>query len=167
MLIRLASSRASCSSAMFALGALVACLAVCLVAHVSPVLCECRLTVSLVSLAAKASCGCGVFGCVAFFVLFVVFAWFGLVSLFCLCFVACLRSFTDWCTAHRQQSREQKILRSLEVLICSGRVPSGPSGPFGSSFRLVGSYTPFGLYKDTTMGGGVWEAVLSGAGLTL
>ena len=28
------------------------------------------------------------------------------------------------------------------------------SGPFGSSFRLVGSYTPFGVYKDTTMGAG-------------
>ena len=31
-------------------------------------------------------------------------------GLFCLCFYACLRSFTDWCTAHRQQSREQKKL---------------------------------------------------------
>ena len=28
--------------------------------------------------------------------------------MFCLCFYACLRSFTDWCIAHRQQSREQK-----------------------------------------------------------
>ena len=64
--------------------------------------------VSLVSLAAKASCGCGVFGCVGFFVGVLVFAWFGLVSQLSLCFVACLRSFTDWCTAHRQQSREQK-----------------------------------------------------------
>ena len=43
-----------------------------------------------------------------FFVGVLVFAWFGLVSPFCLCFFACLRSFTDWCTAHRQQSREQK-----------------------------------------------------------
>ena len=58
------------------------------------------------------------------------------------------------------------LLRPFRVLIYSGRVPSGPhlqwsglfgssSGPFGSSFRLVGSYTPFGLYKDTTMGRGV------------
>ena len=64
--------------------------------------------VSLVSLAAKASCGCGVFGCVGFFVGVLVFAWFGLVSQLSLCFFACLRSFTDWCIAHRQQSREQK-----------------------------------------------------------
>ena len=131
---------------MFALGAVVACLAVCLVAHVSPVLCERYLTISLVSLAAKASCGRGVFGCVAFFLLFVVFAWFGLVSLFCLCFVACLRSFTDWCTAHRQQSREQKILRSLEVLICSGRVPW--SGPFGSLGSLRVPRVPSGPRLD-------------------
>ena len=72
--------------------------------------------VSLVSLAAKASCGGGVFGCVGFFLL--VF-WFllGLVWFppFCLCFFACLRSFTDWCTAHRQQSREQKK-REAETL---------------------------------------------------
>ena len=39
--------------------------------------------------------------------LVVVFALFGLVSLFSLCLFACLRSFTDWCIAHRQQSREQ------------------------------------------------------------
>ena len=64
--------------------------------------------VSFVSLAAKASCGCGVFGCVGFFVGVLVFAWFGLVSQLSLCFFACLRSFTDWCIVHRQQSREQK-----------------------------------------------------------
>ena len=33
--------------------------------------------------------------------------WFWL-FLCCLCFFACLRSFTDWCIARRQQSREQK-----------------------------------------------------------
>ena len=71
-IIRRASFRASCSSAMFALGALVACL----VAHVF----TCSVNaVSLVSLAAEASCGCGVFGCVGFFVGVLVFAclvWF-------------------------------------------------------------------------------------------
>ena len=45
---------------------------------------------------------------VGFSVGVLVFAWFGLVSLLSLCFFACLRSFTDWCIAHRQQSREQK-----------------------------------------------------------
>ena len=75
--------------------------------------------VSLVSLAAKASCGCGVFGCVGFFVGVLVFAWFGLVSQLSLCFFACLRSFTDWCIAHRQQSREQKKSFGLVVfLVC-------------------------------------------------
>ena len=38
----------------------------------------------------------------------VVFAWFGLVSSLSFCFFACLRTFTDWCRVHRQQSREQK-----------------------------------------------------------
>ena len=83
--------------------------------------------VSLVSLTAKASRGCGVFGCVGCFsVGFLVFAWFGLVSLLSLCFFACLRSFTDWCIAHRQQSREQKItiftlLKSCGCCLSSGR----------------------------------------------
>ena len=44
--------------------------------------------------------------------LVVVFALFGLVSLLSLCLFACLRSFTDWCIAHRQQSREQKKLKA-------------------------------------------------------
>ena len=44
--------------------------------------------------------------------LFVVF-WFGFAFGFCfvscsLCILACLSSFTDWCIAHKQQSREQK-----------------------------------------------------------
>ena len=49
------------------------------------------------------------------------------------------------------------------VLSGPSRVPSGPhlqwsgpfgssSGPLGSSFRLVGSHTLFGFYKDTTIG---------------
>ena len=48
--------------------------------------------------------------------LVVVFAWFGLVSLLSLCFFACLRSFTDWCIAHRQQSREQKKINALTLV---------------------------------------------------
>ena len=62
--------------------------AVYLVAHVSPVLYERRLTCFT---RCKACCGCSVLVVLRFFV--GVFAWFGLVSLFC-CFVACLRSFT-------------------------------------------------------------------------
>ena len=66
---------------------------------------------SLVSLAAKASFGCGVswrflvlFGLALFVCLLV---W--LLCVLCyLCILACLSSFTDWCTAHRQQFREQK-----------------------------------------------------------
>ena len=33
---------------------------------------------------------------------------FGCLFLVSLCFFACLSSFTDWCTAHKQQFREQK-----------------------------------------------------------
>ena len=33
---------------------------------------------------------------------------------FCLCRFACLRSFTDWCIGHRQQSCEQKKTRQEE-----------------------------------------------------
>ena len=58
------------------------------------------------------------------------------------------------------------VVGSLRVLIYSGRVPSGSSsGPFGSSFRLVGSYTPFGLYKDTTMGAGCGRYLKHSSGL--
>ena len=106
MLIRRASSRASCSSAMFALGALVACLAslprspcfTCSVWTPSHSFHSLqRLLVVVVFLVGLR--------------FFVVFAWFGLVSQLSLCFFACLRSFTDWCIAHRQQSREQKKVR--------------------------------------------------------
>ena len=65
LLLSLDHSHQTCSLAALMLcspSGLVACLA-CLVARVSPVPCE---RVSLVSLAAKASCGCGVFGCVGF-----------------------------------------------------------------------------------------------------
>ena len=68
--------------------------------------------VSPVSLAAKGFC------LVVVFLLFVVFwlvwvvvwVWFvlGFLVPVSLCFFACLSSFTDWCTAHRQQFREQK-----------------------------------------------------------
>ena len=36
---------------------------------------------------------------------------FGCLFLVSLCFFACLSSFTDWCTAHKQQFREQKKQR--------------------------------------------------------
>ena len=79
--------------------ALVASLAVCLVAHVSPVLCERRLT---------RFTRCKGFLWLVFLVvlrfLFVCFClvWFGFPVL--PCFIACNCSFTDWCTA--QQSRK-------------------------------------------------------------
>ena len=41
----------------------------------------------------------------------------GLVWFLCLCFFACLRSFTDWCTAHRQQSREQKRVPVKDICL--------------------------------------------------
>ena len=40
---------------------------------------------------------------------------FGCLFLVSLCFFACLSSFTDWCTAHRQQFREQKKRYPLGV----------------------------------------------------
>ena len=57
-------------------------------------------------------CGfCVWFGCFVFdFLLVFGFFWFCLVSL---CSFARLSSFTDWCTAHRQQFREQKNPFSL------------------------------------------------------
>ena len=82
--------------------------------------------VSLVSLTAKASGGFGVF-CFLWwvFVLLLCFwlVWSGfLLFLFCLCFFACLRSFTDWCIAHRQQSREQKKQKTaLDAEDCVSR----------------------------------------------
>ena len=48
---------------------------------------------------------------VGFFVGVLVFAWFGLVSLFCLCFFACLRPFTDWCIAQIAVPRAKKRRR--------------------------------------------------------
>ena len=60
--------------------------------------------------------------------------WSGfLLFLFCLCFYACLRSFTDWCIAHRQQSREPKkniatweLLAQFAVTFCvESRLPFG------------------------------------------
>ena len=90
----------------------VACLAslqACSVAYVSPVPCERRHSFHSMQRPL-----------VLVVFLVVVFAWFGLVSLLSLCFFACLRSFTDWCIAHRQQSREQKncvaFLRMQQVL---------------------------------------------------
>ena len=53
----------------------------------------------------------------------------------------------------------------------NGRVLSGPnvygpfSGPFGSSFTVVGSYTPFGFYKDTTIGAGCGRYLKHSSGL--
>ena len=48
------------------------------------------------------------------------------------------------------------------------RAPSGPhlqwSGPFGSSFRLVGSYTPFGFTKILQSGRGVGGTLNTRAG---
>ena len=48
------------------------------------------------------------------------------------------------------------------------RVPSGAhlqwSGPFGSSFRLVGSYTPFGFTKILQSGRGVGGTLNTRAG---
>ena len=69
--------------------------------------------VSPVSLAARGFCLVVVFlvlvfvfwpGCVVFWVWLVL----GFLFPVSLCFFACLSSFTDWCTAHRQQFREQK-----------------------------------------------------------
>ena len=48
------------------------------------------------------------FVCVFWFGLFVCLPVFGCLFPDSLCFFACLSSFTDWCTAHRQQFREQK-----------------------------------------------------------
>ena len=56
------------------------------------------------------------FGFVGFFVGVLVFAWFGLVSQLSHCFFACLRSFTDWCIAHRRPASKKKS--SLFVEVC-------------------------------------------------
>ena len=55
----------------------------------------------------------GVGFCVCFFLfgLCVCLPVFGCLFLVSLCFFACLSSFTDWCTAHRQQFREQKKMK--------------------------------------------------------
>ena len=79
---------------------------------VSPVLCGLRLTrLTGLTCCNGICCVCGVWFVCVFF-LFVVF-WFGFAFGFCfvscsLCLLACLSSFTDWCIAHKQQSREQK-----------------------------------------------------------
>ena len=82
----------------------------------SPVLCGFRLTRFTCLTRCKGFCLLVVF--LVFLVCFVCVFWFGLFvclpvfgCLFpdSLCFFACLSSFTDWCTAHRQQFREQKI----------------------------------------------------------
>ena len=76
--------------------------------------------VSPVSLAARGFCLVVVFlvlvfvfwpGCVVFWVWLVL----GFLFPVSLCFFACLSSFTDWCTAHRQQFREQKKRYPLGV----------------------------------------------------
>ena len=56
-----------------------------------------------------------------FFGLFACFRFFGFVSCFP-CFFARLGSFTGWCTAHRQQFREQK----------NQHLPASPSASFSS-----------------------------------
>ena len=56
----------------------------------------------------------------------------GLVCLLSLCFFACLRSFTDWCIAHRQQSREQKKDRTSRCL-CTRMMHHGHAMIFSSS----------------------------------
>ena len=75
--------------------------------------------VSPVSPAAKGTClavvfrFCGVFGCGFWLLLF---------GFLCVCcfplLLACLSSFTDWCLAHRQQSREQKKDLSRHFCLC-------------------------------------------------
>ena len=75
--------------------------------------------VSLVSPSAKAlPCGgcLGLF-CLGFCLSGFVFVLLGLVFA-CL---ACLRAFTDWCTAHRQQFREQKKSGKYWPLELGGR----------------------------------------------
>ena len=61
------------------------------------------------------------------------FAW--LFLLVCLGFVscfplllACLSSFTDWCTAHRQQFREQKKTSTLQWKACVVTIELTPRG---------------------------------------
>ena len=79
---------------------------------VSPVLCGLRLTrLTGLTCCKGICCVCGVwFLCVFCFVCgFLVRFCFRF--LFCFlfpCLLACLSSFTDWCIAHKQQSREQK-----------------------------------------------------------
>ena len=53
------------------------------------------------------------FLCLVFVWFVCLLAFFGCLFLASLCFFACLSSFTDWCTAHRQQFREQKKKRRL------------------------------------------------------
>ena len=66
------------------------------------------------------------FGCVFWFGLCVCLPVFGCLFPVSLCFFACLSSFTDWCTAHRQQFREQKsitkVLENLPRLDLEGAV---------------------------------------------
>ena len=54
----------------------------------------------------------------------VVFVWFSVSVLFLVPFAlfACLISFTDWCTAHRQQFREQKKPKVGSVKTLAPRV---------------------------------------------
>ena len=75
--------------------------------------------VSHVSPAAKGFGVCGVLVfCLRVFGVCVVFVLF---SVFCFLFLFCLlSSFADWCTAHRQQFREQKKL-------CFLLIPSHPA----------------------------------------
>ena len=80
--------------------------------------------VSPVSPAAKGTC------LVAFFLLLwfvclwflVAFVWFSLCLFFPL-LLACLSSFTDWCLVHRQQSREQKKKKMLQMMAMKHRRP--------------------------------------------
>ena len=69
--------------------------------------------VSPVSPAAKGTCLAAVF---RFCGVFVCGFWLLLFGFLCVCcfplLLACLSSFTDWCLAHRQQSREQKKEKS-------------------------------------------------------
>ena len=101
---------------------------------VSPVLCGLRLTRLTCLTCSKGICRvCGVlvlFGvwCLCFF-WFVCLGFFWFVCGFVSCFpllLARLSSFTDWCTAHRQQFREQKRVPTHTPLLPGWKLTVSP-----------------------------------------